>query len=625
MPHAPLVSPERTGKTVELLAPARDAEHGIAAVGFGADAVYIGAPKFGARSAAGVSAQDIGRLAGYAHRFGAKVYVALNTVLYDSELEEARRIVRDVWNAGADALIVQDMALAAADLPPIPLHASTQTFNLTPEKAKFFAGAGFSRVVLERAAALDEIRAVHAAADIDLEVFVHGAICVCYSGQCYLSRAVSGKSGNRGECLQPCRWDYDLTDGVGHAFVREKHLLSVRDLNLSEHLEPLIDAGACSLKIEGRLKDLNYLKNTVAFYRQRLDEILTRRSDLHRPSWGKTELDFTPAPEKTFTRGFTSYYLTGERPSVATFDTPKSVGAPVGVVQQVRNDRFTLSGDTPLAAGDGIVFVDAAGRFAGTNVNRAEGNTVYPNRMDGIAPGLRIYRNLDRMFARTLENSRTRRTIGLSGTLFVRPEGLAFRVTDETGATAEEALPGPFEPARQPDRARENLLRQLSKTGDTEYRVESLAADGEPLPFVPASMLNELRRRTLEKLTANRTASRPRELRRASDPSVRWPEAMLDYRGNVTNAAAERFYREHGVTEIEKGFELQDAPEGKTVMRTRYCIRRETGMCLREKPGGHRGSLWIENEKFRLEAVFDCERCEMSLIYRGKKEKDEKH
>jgi putative protease len=603
-------------RRLELLAPAKNAEFGIAAVESGADAVYIGAPKFGARAAAGNAPDDIRRLAEYAHRFRAKVYLALNTILYDNELAEAEAIARQAIEAGVDALIVQDMALAEMNLP-IPLHASTQTFNLSPQKAVFFEKAGFSRLILERAIGLDEIKEIHAKAPgIELEAFVHGAICVGYSGQCYLSQTVAGRSGNRGECMQPCRWDFNLTGEPFQRLATAKHLLSVADLNLSGQLEPLIDAGVTSFKIEGRLKDLTYLKNSTAFYRQRLDAIIARRPDLARASAGETAFDFTPDPEKSFSRGFSEYYLVDPANRVASFDTPKSIGQYVGEVRKVARDSFVLDGDARLSAGDGLFFLSGGGEF-GTSVNRAEGRAVWPNRMEGIAPGTKIYRNHDHAFVKSLDRSKTRRTIAVQAVVSVDEHQLTLALTDGEGNRVEKTLLGYYDFAQNPLKAEETIRQQTGKSGETIFRVESVQVRWDVPRFVAASQLNALRREALDEIDRLRQRNYRREERKPADETTLYPQSELDYRANVTNRLAEQFYKKHGVTALEPGFELRDDWVGKEVMRTRYCIRREMGQCLQEKSCSYRGPMQLENNYYVFALTFDCARCEMALIYKG--------
>jgi putative protease len=604
-------------KPLELLAPAKDAAHGIAAVDYGADAIYIGGPRFGARSAAGNEIDEIGRLAAYAHRFGIRVYLTLNTLLYDDELREAERIVRQAWEAGVDALIVQDMAFLEMDLPPIALHASTQTAIRTPGRAVFLERAGFSRLILERALSLDEIRTIRAATGAELEVFVHGAICVCYSGQCYLSQAIAGKSGNRGECRQPCRWDFSLRDGNGKTFATGKHLLSVSDLNLSNHLEALADAGATSFKIEGRLKDMTYLKNSVAFYRQQLDALIARRPEFSRASAGTAAFDFIPDPEKSFSRGFSDYFLNDTQNRVASFGTPKSVGKPIGRVARMLSDRIELETESPLIAGDGICFMTPAG-LAGTNVNRAEGRIVWPNRKNDLTPGTVLFRNHDHAFVRALDTCRTRRTIGVTALLDTAPGQITLTLTDETGVAAKKSLTGDFDPPKNADKNRETWVAQLSKTGETPFRMERVDITGD-LPFLSAAAINVLRRETLAALDDARLGAWHRPAPAPRDEAARYPAVALDYRANVTNVFAEKFFRNHGVTgPVEAGLERQKKYAGKELMRTRYCLRREMNLCPKERKGNAE-KLYLENKNHTFELHFDCRACEMAVVYPEKK------
>ncbi|MBQ6581904.1 MAG: U32 family peptidase, partial [Alistipes sp.] len=394
---------------IELLSPAKDYDTARAAVDHGADAIYMGAARFGARRAAANSLEDVARTVEYAHQYGVRVHSTLNTVLYDDELADAERMARELIATGIDALIVQDMALREMNLP-VELHASTQAGTTTPEQALFLEQSGFSRVILERALTLEDIRRIREATSVELECFVHGAICVGYSGRCFLSRSTSQRSGNRGECSQPCRLPYDLKDSSGRTIMAGKHLLSVRDLDLSEDLEALIDAGISSFKIEGRLKDVRYIKNVVNYYRRQIDEILARRKDIVRPSVGRTITEFEPNPQKSFTRGASQYMLHGKRSGVASFDTPKAVGEYLGRIVSLTRKGFTLSPACDLTAGDGICIISAEG-MSGTNINAVEGGNIIPNRMDGIVAGADVYRNYDHRFALAVDRSRTRRTI----------------------------------------------------------------------------------------------------------------------------------------------------------------------------------------------------------------------
>ena len=597
-------------KTVELLAPAKDYASAVAAVDYGADAVYIGGAKCGARQAAGNSAEEIARVVEYARRYGVRVHAALNTLVWDDELEEAERQARELIAAGVDALIVQDMALRRMSLP-VELHASTQVCNSTPEGARFLGEAGFARVILERNLSLDEIRAICSATAAEVECFVHGAICVGFSGRCFLSRSMSGRSGNRGACSQPCRLAWDLADGRGRTYIAGKHLLSVRDMNLSHRIGDLLDAGVTSFKIEGRLKDTNYIKNVVAYYRRAVDEALAVRPGFVRSSAGESVPDFTPDPSKSFTRGESEYFFAGKRPGVASFDTPKAVGEYVGRVAKVFGNGFTLLGEADLAPGDGICFITPHG-VTGTNVNAAEGRRIVPNRMEGIVAGAEVYRNSDRLFNLRLERSRTRRVIPATAVAEVSAEGFAITYTDCEGVTASAARTVPLDRAKNPGANASALRVQAMKSGDTIFAVRDAEVRGAEW-FVPASLAAEVRREALSALDEARR-NRPLEHRiLPENPAARYPSERLTAEENVTNRLAEAFYRDHGVREIERGLDLAPTTAGHRVMRSAYCIRREIGECLRERPR-LRGDLYLEHGAHRYRLEFDCAACEMSLI-----------
>ena len=566
---------------VELLAPARDLQSAVAAVDYGADAVYIGGAKFGARHAAGNSAEQIARVAEYAHRYGVRVHATLNTLIYDDELETAERQARELIAAGVDALIVQDMALRRMDLP-VELHASTQVCNMTPEQARFLGECGF----------------------------------VGYSGRCFLSRSMSERSGNRGACSQPCRLTYDLTDGSGRTYLAGKHLLSVRDLNLSAHVGELLDAGVRSLKIEGRLKDINYIRNTVAYYRRAVDDALAVRPHLRRASAGESVADFTPDTVKSFTRGESEYFFAGKRAGVASFDTPKAVGEYAGRVTRVERTRFRLDRAHTLAAGDGICFLTPRG-LVGTNVNAADGDCVTPNRMEGIAPGCEVYRNYDHRFNQLLERSRTRRVIPAAVVVTESAEGVTFRYTDCEGVAAVAERRVALEPANNAEANAAALRTQAMKSGDTIFAVRSAEVQGAEW-FVPASLASQLRREGLAALLQARLA-RGVEHRILPEGAAEYPSETLSAEENVTNRLAEAFYRDHGVRQIERGLDLAATTAGRRVMRSAYCIRREIGECLKERPR-LKGDLWLERGANRYRLEFDCVRCEMSLVDCTRKE-----
>ena len=602
----------KSSRSIELLAPARDYASAVAAVDYGADAVYMGGAKFGARQAAGNTTEEIARAVEYAHRYGVRIHATLNTLLWDDELGEAERQARELIDAGVDALIVQDMALRRMNLP-VELHASTQMCNRTPEGARFLAEAGFARVILERNLTLDEIRAICQATTAEVECFVHGAICVGYSGRCFLSRSLSARSGNRGACSQPCRLTYDLTDGHGHTYLQGRHLLSVRDLNLSEHLGELIDAGVSSFKIEGRLKDQNYIRNVVAYYRRAVDEALAARPQLRRVSVGESVPDFEPDPSKSFTRGESTYFFAGKCAGVASFDTPKAVGERIGRVARVERGAFRLEAadGVRLAPGDGICFRSEEG-LVGTNVNAVEGTRIVPNRMEGIRPGAEVYRNYDRLFTLRVERSRTRRVIPVTACVETSETGVRITFTDCEGFTAAAGRQIPLDAARNPEANAASLRQQAARSGDTIFAVRGVEVRGAER-FVPASLLGELRREGLDRLLAERM-KRPFEHRiLPENPAARYPSEQLVAEENVTNRLAEAFYRDHGVRRIERGLDLAPTTVGHTVMRSSYCIRREIGECLKEHPR-LQGPLWLERGRHRYRLEFDCARCEMRLV-----------
>lgn len=594
---------------LELLAPARNLEYGKEAVRCGADALYIGAPAFGARYSAGNTIGDVAELVRYSHLFGARVYAAMNTVLFDNELEDARRMAKELVNAGVDALIVQDMAYASFGLD-VSLHASTQAAAFTPEKVLFLQEAGFERVILERGMTLEEIRAVREISNIELEAFVHGAICVSYSGQCYMGLALSGRSGNRGVCSQPCRSRYDLVDSDGNILIRDKHLLSLRDLDLSGNLMELAAAGITSFKIEGRLKDLTYLKNTVLHYRKKLDSLIDSDSRYSRASAGRVVPSVSPDINKSFTRGFTSYYLHGRKRGVSSFDTAKSVGEALGEVVSVNGGTFRLKNKSVfLNNGDGICFTGKDGVFRGTNINRVLPEGIEPNKMDGITPGVTIYRNFDKKFSDMMLSAKTERKIDVFINI-VFGKNIVATASDETGVKAAAAFENVFEPAKNPETAAVSVRKQISKSGGTVFNVIGVGMDGTP-PFIPSSALNEMRRTLLGNLEEARLDAyvRPRAslLKRPE-----YPSKEVSYKANITNSAAVKFYRECGVKNIEKGPDLNGNFKGTELMRTKYCIRREIGTCLKKVKDGR--ELFLENSGLRMRLGFDCDNCEMVIF-----------
>jgi len=603
-------------KKFELLAPAKDLACGIDAINCGADAVYIGAEHFGARAAAGNSLSDIGKLAAYARRYRVKVYAAMNTLLTDEELPRARKQAHGLWEAGADGLIVQDMGLLEAGLPPIPLIASTQAHNITPEKVLFLEKAGFKRVILGRELTLEEIKAIRAKTSVELEFFVHGALCVCYSGQCYLSYFLGGRSGNRGECAQPCRKAYSLTDASGETLSVNKHLLSLKDLNLSRRLAHLAAAGITSFKIEGRLKDSDYVRNVVSFYRRELDKMMAKKGGT-RPSIGKSFSGFEPDLAKTFNRGYTEYFIDGNPADIASPDTPKFVGEPLGLVFDVKSGSFRIHGAEKLHPGDGISFFDKTGVLSGSLVNGVSDGRVRADNMKGMENGTAVYRNLDKEFIRALQRAGSQRKLALRLEFFDCDGGFMLKASDERGAAAEVKWRGVKSQAQKPEQALDTIRKQLSKLGETEYYLEALDLKLSKPYFLPVSALNELRREALAALERAQLPPAPRETAELVPNEYPYPAGKLDYTGNVLNALAGRFYKRHGVKEIamaaEGGADLSDKP----LMTTKFCIRRRLGLC---KKGKEVEPLYLadaEGRRFRLE--FDCVRCVMRLYFEGDK------
>lgn len=603
-------------RKIELLAPAKNLECGLAAVDHGADAVYIGAPRFGARAAAGNSLDDIAALVEYAHIYNVCVYVTVNTILKDSELKDTEQMIRALWAVGVDALIVQDMGILRLDIPPIPLHASTQMDNRTPEKVRFLADEGFRQVVLARELSLAEIRRIHEACpQTVLEVFVHGALCVSYSGQCYASQACFGRSANRGECAQFCRLPFTLTDADGRVIVRDKHLLSLKDLNQSDRLEQLLDAGASSLKIEGRLKDVGYVKNVTAAYRQKLDAILARRPEYVRASSGTCRYTFTPQLDKSFSRGFTHYFLEGRGEEVASFDTPKSLGEEMGTLKEQRGGWLSVAGVKPFHNGDGVCYVDERGRLQGFRINRVEGNRLYPaGEVPRIKPRTPLFRNYDQDFEKLLARKSAERKIRLYWKLTETPVGFALEAEDEDGHRAVLSFAYPKEVARTPQAA--NVRTQLAKLGNTPFE-----AGGEPELrltgewFLPASVVADWRRQVVDRLLAVRRMTYRRELMVRRPGKHSFPLTSLTYLGNVMNAEARRFYLEHGVRQVAPAYEAEAVP-GAVLMFCRHCLRYSMGWCPVHQKGKspYREPYYLvasDGRRFRLD--FDCKNCQMKV------------
>jgi putative protease len=602
---------------VELLAPARDLACGIAAIDHGADAVYIGAPRFSARAAAGNDLAAIERLSRYAHRYFSRVYVALNTLLSDAELEEAAAIARDVWNAGADALIIQDMGLLECDLPPIPLHASTQTDNRTAAKVRFLEQVGFSQVVLARELGLDEIRTIRAATTVPLESFVHGALCVCYSGRCYISEKVLGRSANRGECAQFCRHRWALRDLSGRDIGRERYYLSLADLDLSAHIGELLAAGISSLKIEGRLKDERYVKNVTAAYRLALDRHLSDVPVGRRSSSGRCRYGFEPDTARSFNRGRTDYFLVDRRNRPGSIDTPKAVGQEVGRVAEVGRNWFTLDGDVAIGNGDGLCCFDGGGRLTGFRANRVDGRRIFPREKVRIEPGAVVYRNHDSDFARQLDASSGCRHIAIDLLIEETASGLRCTVKDEDGCiSVTERNVDTAARSATSGRTGEIIRRQMAKSGGTIFRVGEILVAVNPSLHLPAAVVNDLRREALQRHEEARLAAYARPERTIGKNDAPWPAGETACLAHVANSRAEAFYRRHGVTAFPPSPAGVENEGQLPLMVSRYCVRHQLGICGRgeRKEGKAAEPLLLCDNTGCYVLQFECGRCEMLVL-----------
>ena len=603
-------------RPIELLAPAKDLECGLEAVRHGADAVYIGAPKFSARAAAGNTIEAIRRLCDFAHIFNVRVYIAFNTILNDSELQEAEELIHQLYTAGADALIIQDMGITRLNLPPIPLHISTQADNCTPEKVAFWHKSGFNRVILARELTLGEIEAIACQTPVGLEAFVHGALCVCYSGRCYVSAALSGRSANRGECAQFCRLPYTMIDAAGRTIIADKHLLSLNDLNLSDELENMMQSGISSFKIEGRLKDVTYVKNITAWYRKKLDAIFAKNPLFYRSSEGKSLYSFTPQPEKSFNRGFTSYFLHGRIPDITAFDTPKSVGERVGVVKALRSNSFTLAGLKPVHNGDGLVFFNAKGELEGFRVNRVEENRIFPLKMPALRPKTAIYRNYDQAFEKVLSKPSAERKLSVQMMLSDTDFGFVLSMTDEMGVRAVITKSCPKEKAKI--NQEEMIRNQLSKLGNTPFQADEIAVCLSNRWFIPVSLLSEMRRAAVEKLLQVRRIRYQREWVKKgvyAQPDAKYPQKQLDYTANIANQKARDFYRLHGVEQMDQAFEIAPPPYKAPLMTTKHCLRYTMGWCPKHHHSKSPFSepFYLLHKQTKLRLRFDCEQCVMMV------------
>jgi len=605
-----------TQKKTELLAPAKDFICGKAAIDCGADAVYIGANKFGARSKAINSIADIEKLVNYAHQYYCNVYVTINTILYDNEIDEAVKLCHQLNNIGIDGLIIQDMGLLESNLPPIPLIASTQTFCDTPEKVKFLEDIGFKRAILPRELSLNQIKLIReATTKIELEYFIHGALCVSYSGQCYMSYAIGGRSGNRGECAQPCRRLYDLQDSTGRV-IHKKYLLSLKDMNQSGNLFSLLESGISSFKIEGRLKDITYVKNVVSYYRSEIDNIL-KNNDYYKTSSGISYHQFTPDISKTFNRNFTTYFINGRKEHSGSIDTPKMTGEKLGEVIYHDDKSFKLSSNIKMNNGDGVCFFNDKEILTGTTINKVINKYNFPQNMDGIIKDKVIYRNHDHAFLKTLNKTKVERKINININIDESPEGLLIKIIDENKNELSANFSITKIIAENPENTKMNIKKQFTKTGGTIYKCIDVTINLNQLYFIPISELNNMRRNLLQKFSDYREKKRPVETIKFRKNDIPFPNKTLSYSSNVLNKKAEAFYKRHGVSDIEPAVESGLNMLGKKVMQMKYCIKHQLGYCT--KYGGEKNikdDLFLIDEDGRqFKLNFDCKKCEMEVWY----------
>lgn len=618
-------------RKLELLAPAKDLKCGIAAIDCGADAVYIGAARFGARQAVGNSIDDINELCEYAHKFGCKVYVTVNTIIYDNELEDTQKLLNELGRIGVDAILVQDMGITKLQLPQnVALHASTQTDNRSAEKVEWLARHNFDRVVLARELSLEEIRIIHRRVpQTELEVFVHGALCVSYSGVCYASEYCFGRSANRGACAQFCRMKFDLTDKDGNEIINQAHLLSLKDMCRIDSLEQLADAGVTSFKIEGRLKDINYVRNVTAAYSNQLNEIISRRgSEYERASSGVCDIRFTPNLNKTFNRGFTDYFLNGRTSDLASFYTPKAMGEYVGKVKEIRGNSFNVAGTTSFANGDGLCFINSNNELEGFRINRAEGNRLFPLRMPrGLRKGIALYRNSDQLFEKELNGDNVQRKLGIRINIKASAEGLHIEAK-----TCDEKLHINLQKDISLEKAQksqvDNIKRQISKFGNTIFTVEDVIVEPKDFPwFIPNSILAEIRRQAADELMGRLSEmSENQKDTKTKDQAQQLPDNgkvsfhsissyQQPYMYNIANRLAHSFYEQEGMSDITPAFEIKK-PSSPLVMQCRYCLRHELGQCKKshKQSGLLKEPLHLrlaDGRTFRLE--FDCKKCQMNI------------
>lgn len=605
-------------KKIEILAPAKNLFQGMAAINAGADAVYIGAPQFGARSNATNPVEDIAELVKYAHLFKAQVFVVINTILYDKELDDCKKLIYELYDIGVDALIVQDMAILEMDLPPIVLHASTQANNRDPKHVKFLADAGIKRVVLARELNLDQIKEIHETTDVELEFFVSGALCVSFSGNCYMSIAGGERSANRGSCAQNCRLPYNLIDGTGKTLIANSHLLSIKDLDLSNQLPNLIEAGITSFKIEGRLKDLVYVKNNVSYLRKKLDAYLENNPNYQKASSGRTFYNFDAEMDRSFNRGYTDYFVNKRTAKIGSWETPKSQGQVIGRLIETTKKGYIIENVDKLNNGDGLYFINENNEADGAQINTIENGVVIPNTFKPIKEGTIIYRNADASFNKLVERDDSAiRKIGVCLTFSETNIGFILIAVDEDGHQSTAEITTEKEVSKNEESVIANVKKNLSKTGNTPFIVDEITVNFTENWFLPISKINEIRRIVLEQLIVVRINEYHREEFKLTKTDHPYPVTQLDFTYNVANKLARAFYKRHGVTAIEKAFELQWDPGKSRVMTTKYCVKYELGKCARFQRDtmGEKvvEPLVLKHGENEYKLKFNCKPCEMEI------------
>ena len=603
---------------IEILSPAKNLVQGIAAINAGADAVYIGAPQFGARTNATNSIEDIEEMVKYAHLFKAQVFVVINTILYDNELEDCKKLIHQLYHIGVDALIVQDMAIMEMDLPPIVIHASTQANNRDPKHVKFLKDAGMKRVVLARELNLDQIKDISRATDVELEFFVSGALCVSFSGNCYMSIAGGERSANRGSCAQNCRLPYNLTDGTGKTLIANSHLLSIKDLDLSDQLPNLIEAGITSFKIEGRLKDMVYVKNNTSFLRKKLDAFLENNQQFQKASSGKTFYNFEAEMDRSFNRGYTDYFVNKRTEKIGTWESPKAQGQLIGKLLEIKANGYVIENYEKLNNADGLYFINDNGEADGVQINIIINNVVVPNTFKPLKIGTTIYRNSDAAFNKLVEREDSAiRKIGVTLQFTETPTGFQLKATDEDGHESISTFEAQKELAKNEESTTPTIIKNLSKTGNTPFMVDEVVVELSNNWFLPISKINEIRRVVLEQLIDIRVNEYHREEFQITKTDHPYPVTQLDFTYNVSNHLARAFYKRHGVTEIEKAFELQWDPGKARVMTTKYCVKYELGKCARFQRDtmGEKvvEPLTLKHGENEYKLKFNCKPCEMEI------------